>query len=379
VDVRTDRASFLPALLALLSLLPVAPANAAEPQGPHNRAEAIKIIGELRRIVTPRGIERLEKVKIGGIEQWVSIRGADRRNPVLLYLHGGPGFAMMPMSWYFQRGWEEYFTVVEWDQRGAGKTYAANDPAEVTPTLTLPRMVADTEEMVVWLRRELHKEKIFVLGHSFGSYLGLELAQRHPEWLHAYIGLGQLIDGLESERRGWAFAMGEARKAGNAEAIQALEAIAPYAAAGKKVPLPSLYVQRRWLTFYGGAVYGRTSSEIEGDMAQLAPEYTDADLDILWKAADSAEEKMLAEALSVDFSRVARLRCPLVLFSGRYDYNVSASLAAEWFARLRAPSKTLVWFERSAHMIVTEEPGKALLALVEKVRPIAARAGDVAP
>ena len=105
-----------------------------------------------------------------------------------------PGYVAMPTSWYYQRGWEEYFTVVQWDQRGAGKTHLANDPKVVAPTMTPQRMVADIEEMIGWLRKEFDKKKIFVLGHSWGSYLGLAIAQRHPEWLHAYVGMGQMTD-----------------------------------------------------------------------------------------------------------------------------------------------------------------------------------------
>jgi proline iminopeptidase len=161
---------------------------------PIGRAEATKVIAEARRIVNSRGIERLETVRIGGIEQWVSIRGTDKRNPVLLLIHGGPGYVSIPMSWWFSRDWEEYFTVVQWDQRGAGKTYLMNDPNSVAPTLTLERMVADTEEMIRWARNELGKEKIFIIGHSWGSYLGLEVAKRHPDWLYAYIGVGQLTN-----------------------------------------------------------------------------------------------------------------------------------------------------------------------------------------
>src|SRR5205814_8021615 len=118
---------------------------------------------------TPNGVERLEKVRIGGIDQWVSIRGDDRKNPVLLVIHGGPGYVSMPMSWWFSRGWEEYFTVVQWDQRAAGKTYLLSDPAKVAPTLTLNRMQADAEEMVNWIRQHLGQKKIFVIGHSRGS------------------------------------------------------------------------------------------------------------------------------------------------------------------------------------------------------------------
>ncbi len=104
---------------------------------PFSRAEATAIIPDARKIVTPGGVERLEKLRIGGIDQWASIRGTDKRNPVLLLIHGGPGYVSMPMSWWFTRGWEEYFTVKQWDQRGAGKTYLLNDPNRKAPTLTL--------------------------------------------------------------------------------------------------------------------------------------------------------------------------------------------------------------------------------------------------
>jgi hypothetical protein len=93
-----------------------------------HRPDASPIIANARKIGTPNGVERLEKVRIGGIEQWVSIRGTDKRNPVLLVIHGGPGYVLMPMSWWSSRDWEEYFTVVQWDQRGSGKTYLLNDP-----------------------------------------------------------------------------------------------------------------------------------------------------------------------------------------------------------------------------------------------------------
>jgi proline iminopeptidase len=170
---------------------------------PFSRSEAAGIIGNARKIVTPNGIERLEKVRIGGIYQWVSIRGRDKRNPVLLVIHGGPGYVLMPMSWWSSRDWEEYFTVVQWDQRGSGKTYLLNDPNKVGPTMTLARTVADAEEMTNWLRTELGKKKIFLLAHSAGTYVGLQMAERHPDWLHAYIGVGEMADMPESERRGW--------------------------------------------------------------------------------------------------------------------------------------------------------------------------------
>ncbi|HEY6925253.1 MAG TPA: alpha/beta hydrolase [Steroidobacteraceae bacterium] len=346
------------------------------PVGPTNRAEATQIVAEMRRIVAPEGVQRLDKVRIGGIDQWVSVRGLDRRNPVLLFIHGGPGYPTMPLSWYFQPGWEEYFTVVQWDQRGTGKTYISNDPAVIEPTLTPERMLKDTEEMIQWLRKEFGKDKIFVLGTSWGSYLGLTMAQRHPEWLHAYIGMGQIADSPESERRGWRFAMQHAQAAHNQEAIHDLQSIAPYAAEGKPVTLEALFKQRKWLQLYGGSVFGRPGFESEGAAVHLSPEYSDTDVKTWEQGNKLSERHLLAFVVNTDLSKITRLECPLILFEGRHDYNVSSTVAAEWFARVQAPSKKLVWFEHSAHEVMDEEPGKTLLSLVQYARPFAEHAGD---
>jgi len=348
-------------------------------QSPASRAEAVNIISNIRRIVTPDGIERMQAVRIGGIDQWITVRGTDRRNPILLMIHGGPGYVSMPTSWYFQRGWEDYFTVVQWDQRGAGKTYAANDPAQVAPTMTRSRMLADAEEMVRWLRSEFGKERIFVLGHSWGSSLGIELAHSHPEWLHAYIGLGQVTDAAESERRGLRFALDAARRDNNEQAVRELEGLDGYATPDRPVTLADLYLQRKWLGYYGGAVYGRKNFAHEGAAAKLAPEYSDEDLRTVWKANDYSSEHLLVGVIGLDYSAYRRFGCPIILFNGRHDYNVSATAAAEWFDKVRAPSKTLVWFENSAHEMFNEEPGKMLVSLVQHARPIAEKAGDVAP
>jgi pimeloyl-ACP methyl ester carboxylesterase len=346
---------------------------------PSSRAEATAIIAEARKVVTPNGVERLEKVRIGGIEQWVSIRGADRRNPVLLLIHGGPGYISMPMSWWFSRGWEEYFTVVQWDQRAAGKTHLLTDPATIAPTLTLERMEADAEEMAAWVRKELGKKKIFVAGHSWGSYLGLELAKRHPDWLYGYIGVGQITDGPEGERRGWQFAMDAARRAGNTEAIHELDAIAPYAADNKPLPLNNIYTQRKWVGVYGGVMAYRKDNQAESGLADLSPDYTDEDIPHIWDGNKFAAPYLLPQVLSLDLSTTKKLACPLFLFEGRHDFNVNAEVAAAWFEKVEAPEKHIVWFEHSAHLPMTEEPGKFLLSLVRYARPIAERDGDVAP
>jgi proline iminopeptidase len=352
--------------------------NGTSPK-PFSRADANKVIAEARRIVNPGGVERLEKVLIGGIDQWVSIRGTDRRNPVLLYIHGGPGYVSIPMSWWFSRGWEEYFTVVQWDQRAAGKTYLLTDPDKIAPTLTTERMMSDVGEMAAWARREFAKDKIFVLAHSYGSFLGLQFAQRHPEWLYAYIGVGQSIDGPENERRGWRFAIGAARRAGNLEAVHELEAIAPYAAPGQPVPIKDLYVQRKWVGYYGGVMAYRTDNSADGDLAQLSPDYDDQEISHIWDGNKFATPHLLPDLVATDLTQIRKFEVPLILFEGRHDINVNSDLAAAWFDTVKAPEKHLVWFEHSGHMPMTEEPGKFLLSLVRYARPIAERAGYTMP
>jgi proline iminopeptidase len=364
-------------LTAVLVLLGAACSAGHEPlpKSP-GLAEATKTIAEARRIMNPDGVERLEKLRIGGIDQWVSIRGADLRNPVLLYIHGGPGYVSIPMSWWFGRGLEEYFTVVQWDQRAAGKTYLLTEPAKIASTLTTARMIGDVEEMAGWARREFGKDKIFVLGHSYGSFLGLQVALRHPEWFYAYIGVCQSINGPENERRGWHFAIDAARRAGNAQAIRELEAIAPYAAPGHVVPIKDLYVQRKWVGAFGGVMAYRTNNSADANLGRLSPDYSEQEIDHIWDGNRFATPYLLPDLVATDLSGIQKLELPLIFFEGRHDLNVNSDLVATWFETLKAPEKHLVWFEHSGHMPMTEEPGKFLISLVRYARPIAERAGE---
>ncbi len=380
-SVRIYAGTILRLVTAVIALAWAGTAAVPADLAPHSftRAEVTQRIAEARRIVTPGGIERHEKVRIGGIEQWVSIRGVDRRNPVLLLVHGGPGYVEMPMSWWYSRGWEEYFTVVQWDQRGAGKTYLLNDPAKVAPTLTLERMVADTEEITDWLRHELGKQKIFLIGHSWGSYLGFEMARRHPDWLHAYIGVGQLSNGPASERRGWKLTRAAAQHAGNEEAVRQLDAIAPYFTPGHRPSLEDIFTQRKWLGFYGGVMAHRSSNSADSELADLSPDYTDDEIAHVWDGNGFTEEHLLVAVLNIDLTGVRKLGCPFLVFAGRHDINVNSEVAAEWFETVEAPEKHFVWFEHSAHMPMTEEPGKFFMSLMRYARPLAERAGDAAP
>src|SRR5436190_4073833 len=138
-------------------------------------------------------IDEAKYVQVGGIEQWITIRGEDRKNPVLLFLHGGPGDATNPWGYAGFRSWLKHFTVVQWDQRGAGRTLGKNGPS-LAPTITIDRMAQDGIELTELLRKTLQKEKIVLVGHSWGSILGVFMVKARPDLFHAFVGTGQVAD-----------------------------------------------------------------------------------------------------------------------------------------------------------------------------------------
>jgi len=333
--------------------------------------KARKIIGDLQKVVSTNGIDQQMTVEIGGTKQWITIRGRDRNNPILLFLHGGPGAPEMPTSWTFQNPWEDYFTVVQWDQRGSGKTYNANDPEKIRLTMSADRMEQDTQELVQYLRATYHKNKIFVMAHSWGTVLGLRLAQERPEWLYAYIGMGQMINTVESEREGYDALLKSARDAHDADAVKALTAIAPYPEKDGAIPLAKINVERDWSIKYGQLSWNRDSYGYYYHATQLSPDYTDADLDAIDKGSELSLTGLMRDFVAVDYTKMTDFRCPIILFNGRHDYTTSAELSAKWFETIHAPVKKLIWFENSAHMMQIEEPGRVLVHLVEEVRPLA--------
>jgi len=376
------------ALAALCALAPAAapaaaqeaaaapPPAASAPADWRLRTRAI--LRDVRAITGARGVDEQRTVRIGGIDQWISVRGKDRRNPILLFIHGGPASVEAPVSWLYQSGWEDYFTVVQWDQRGAGKTYLANDPKAVAPTISKERMVADAEEMTAWLREHYGKRKIIVVGHSWGTIMGLELARRHPEWLHAYVGMGQIIHGPEGERLGYEWAIAQARADRNDKALRALAAIAPYPRADGTVSVEQVLVQREWVIHYGGLTWGRQDFDYEQHAATLSPDYKPAEI---WPEDGIGESlpHLLPAMAAYDVRGVTAMDCPVFIFAGKYDYETPSELAEKWLEALHAPKKGLVRFDNSAHMMELEEPGKMLVHLVQDVRPIAVEAGDSAP
>jgi proline iminopeptidase len=353
-------------------LVAALPAGAQTP-APNAYAPGRAIIADIDRIVTPNGVQESFVADLGGARQAVSVRGADRANPILLFIHGGPGAVEMPVGWAFQRPWEDYFTIVQWDQRGAGKSYALNDPQRLAPTLTLERYRDDAIALIELLRRRYGQRRIFVLGHSWGSLVGLAVAARRPDLLYAYIGMGQIIDMRENERVGMAWTIARARRENDMQAVREIEALRPYPDSGP-FTIGQADGWRRWSIRYGALAAGRPDANFYLRAPRLSPEYDEADLRA-WDEGSAFTVRTLWPRLAdVSFQSVRRLDVPVVFLLGRHDYTTPAPIAAAWLARLRAPRKLAVWFEHSAHLPMIEEPGRVFATLLRDVRPLAADA-----
>jgi pimeloyl-ACP methyl ester carboxylesterase len=362
------------AIAASIGLLAGA-AQAGPDQG--SLATVKGIIATREKIVSPHGIQQQLYLPIDGVRQWISIRGNDVRNPVLLVLHGGPGSPETPAAWTFQQPWEDYFTVVEWSQRGTDKTYEANTPAQMAPGMSVAGMTDDAAALVSYLRQRFHKKKIFLMGHSWGTVLGVTLAQRHPDWFYAYIGVGQVVNTRRGERVGYDFALHEAEAHHNAEAIHELKAMAPYP--GKTLTLDRIGVRSKWEMYYGGLAYGRRDFQWDAQTWMLSPDYSDSDLDAIGTGSLYSLKYLLGPLLGVNFDKVTNFGCPMIQFVGAHDYTTPSSVVIDWFKTLHAPSKRLVVFADSGHMMFEEQPGRFLMHLVNDALPYAAAAGDGAP
>lgn len=353
-----------------MSATPKAPAPAGIAALMPGRAFATQAIAGGRRIAAPEGVERIEQVDVGGDLQWISIRGRNRANPVLLVIHGGPGSAEMPLGWAFQTPWEDFFTVVHWDQRGVGKNAVAADRQALLPTLTLERILADGEAVIDHLRATLGKERVALLGYSWGSILGVRLAERLPSKVSVYAGVGQAISTVY-ETMIQADLLAAAERAGDAEAVRELRALNLSPRADGSLPLDQVLTLRRIACRYNGMWYGHPNLDVMADMVALAPEYDDADVDAFRAGSLWIMQGPLArDIVASDLRTVTALPVPVVLLLGRYDLATPYAAAVAWLDALKAPARQLVTFERSAHFAMLEEPGRFLLALVQHVLPL---------
>jgi len=311
-------------------------------------------------ITSPNGIESLEKVTLGGIEQSISIRGWDTSNPVLLHLHGGPGGAELVLGRYFDTALEKHFIMVRWDQRGTGKSYDPYIPAE---SMNFEQLVADTRELARHLIDRFDVPKIYLVGHSWGSALGAVSASRYPDLFHAFVGVGQMVESSEMERICYQFTFDKATESQNQAALKELGEIGapPYDNYGE------MLIQRKWLMEFGGLNHSDM-----GNLWWMGATSPDTRLsDVLGYARGPlfSLDHMWDDFISVNlFEQAPRIEVPTYFFLGRHDFNTPPEIAERYFEQLDAPKgKYIVWFDDAGHMIPFEKPIEYSKALIHTV------------
>jgi proline iminopeptidase len=210
-----------------------------------------------------------------------------------------------------------------------------------------------------------------VLGHSWGTLVGLSLARQHPQWLYAYVGMGQVISARDGEKAGYEEALRRAEETGDAQAVSELKLIAPYPNPDGSVSVDKVNTERKWSVKLGGLSWGRQGLNYYYALTEFSPEYSDDDIAAVGKGSMLSLAPLIKDLMAFDLSNVTEWRCPIILFEGRHDFTTPSSVAARWIEKVHAPAKKLVWFDNSAHMVMVEEPGRMLVHLVEDVRPLA--------
>jgi pimeloyl-ACP methyl ester carboxylesterase len=337
-------------------------------------------------IQSPNGIQEGMYVKIGGIDQWIEIRGEDRGNPVILFVHGGPGGSTLPMSsgW---RPWEKFFTVVQWDQRGAGRTFRATG-SSIAATMTLAQMTQDGIELAEYLRTHLHKDRIVLVGHSWGSFLGIHIVKQRPDLFYAFVGSGQLIGKPSFEKQ---FELTVTRLKALAQTANNVEASKELASVSvsldfSKTPCDTVGftstaystaecdIVRKWAKAL--SLPSTADFQFRGPVLPLfMPDFSLLDWYYLWRGMSFSAAQLRGRngpmlrgdlgALGFDFS------IPLFFFEGTQDPVTPVEPAHAYFERIKAPQKQFVLFEGGDHFVPFDRPDEFLAQLIDHVRPLA--------
>lgn len=309
--------------------------------------------------VVPGSIAEIAYRRLGGLDQWVMIRGRSTANPPLILLHGGPGWSETAFFRHFNAPLESHFTVVYWDQRGAGKSY---HPAISRSSMTVEQFISDLNELVDAVCERLGRTRLAIFGHSWGSVLGPLYAARFPEKVAAYVGSGQIGDWPSAESASYGLALAEAERLGNRRALSKLRAIGspPYGA-------NAVFTERTWsLRLQGGASLrtlwnmGRVLGGHESSLVELPS---------AWRGFHFSMNAMWDGVSRLNLVKLApELQMPVFFLLGRKDLWVPPDTSVAYFDALTAPAKQLVWFEDSGHEPFVDEPEKFNTTMAELVR-----------
>lgn len=326
----------------------------------------------------PQSVAALEPVTLGGVEQWVLMRGKETSKPVVLFMHGGPGGAEMSAVRRYFEPLENDAVIVTYDMRGAGKSYSDRIPKE---TMTQERIVEDAHELVLHLRQRFKAPKLYLVANSWGTVPGTLLVQRYPELFHRYVGVSQWTDGARRERASYDLVLDWAKRTGNKDAVKELEEIGPPPFSGPTA-MDKVGKQKSWLLKAGGVIHGQNNLGLMVNSLIWSGEYSLAEKWNFMKGLMFSMENLWPEAMATDLTQqVPELKVPVHFVSGRHDWNIPLSHVERYYQALKAPSKELVVFEHSAHVPHYEESERFVRFMREHVlatEPMAARRSESA-
>jgi len=318
----------------------------------------------------PGSIASLEKVKLGGVDQWLIIRGHDVNKPVLLFLSGGPGASESARVLRFNSELEKHFVVVIWEQRGCGKSYPSLNPKS---DLTIDQYVSDVIELSELLRVRFKEQKIYLVGHSWGTIIGALAAQQRPDLFHAYIGTAQMVDVRATDQMIYDLVLEHSIQTGDTDFAQTLEKQGPPPYFGKSPikPYATLF-GREYQLFEVPNIKDETYRR-EGDAIQLMlkqPEYGWLDRVYYLLGLMNTFNVVYPQLQELDFRvDAARLDLPVYIVLGRHDMNNPSSIPEEYFNLLEAPKKELIFFENSGHGMIWDEADLFHRLMVETILP----------
>ena len=299
-------------------------------------------------------------VRIGGIEQWIQFGTAGPERPILLFLHGGPGGTTVSAAEAW-RPWEEHFRVVHWDQRGAGRTFERNGE-EGCGALSLDRIVRDALEVVEFLQAEWNRRTLLLVGHSWGSAVGVHMLKRRPECFAAFVGTGQLVNGRENELQVYRRHIARATELGARDILQLLEELGP--------PPHSDWGRLRQVQEWADRTVGGDGDPVEPRPRPHSPDFKPDEVPTLLKGLQFSRTRLLQEIRAIDLPALGlAFSQPMFFFHGTHDPYTPMELAERYCASITAPKKEFVRFEGCHHFIAMNRPADFLRELLTRVRP----------
>jgi len=300
-------------------------------------------------------------VPIGGIDQWIQFGRNEPNHPILLFLHGGPGGTSVPAeaAW---KPWEEHFTVVHWDQRGAGRTFARNGEEGCGP-LSLDLMVRDALEVVEFLLAQLDRPRLLVVAHSWGSALGVHMLKRRPERFAAFVGTGQVVNGQQNELYNYRRCIERARRLGATDILGVLEELGP--------PPHSDWARLQKMHEWADRTADGDGDPVEPRPRPISADFKADDVPTMMRGVQFSRSQLLKDIRAIDLPALGlTFSQPMFFFHGTHDHYTPMELAERYCASIDAPHKEFVRFEGCHHFVAMNRPDDFLRELVTRVRPL---------